>query len=84
MIEIRQAMQPISTTSCWQEMPFTRVVWRYPQAVTPQPSPHGFVPGLLIAYVDGEQVTLADLDVVLATIGTTRAAIVMAIQSRGL
>ena len=75
-IDIFQRYEPIGTRDPWQHDPFEARVWRYPHQVAPAPCPANYVPGLLYGTVDGEPVTLPELDAALATIGTTRAAVV--------
>lgn len=58
---------------------FTATVWR-DGATVQCPCPEGYVPGLFVGYVDGIQVTLPLLDAALASVGTTRAAVVAAIR----
>ena len=85
LIEIRQEFLPVQTAaSPWALQPFQATVWRYAASlgepeVLDVSCPIEFVPGLLTGYVDGNAVTLADLDTALAAIGTSRGALHQAI-----
>ncbi len=64
----------------WEMEEFEATVWRHPPGDILKKTPDGYIPSLLVGYVDGRKASIPELEEALASIGMTRKGVLMEIN----
>jgi hypothetical protein len=74
LLEVRREIIPIGRISPWEQRPYSQLVWKHDGTahVFPVTVPPDYVPGLLIAYLDGLKVSIPVFDAALNMVGCSR------------